>query len=161
MSAPKLRIAFVLLVAACSRTPSSESAGTPTDTAAKAAPSADTIAAAPGIRDTRWNLVALADKALAPADTQRAIPHIILAPDSKQVSGSGGCNRMFGVYELTGANLHFSGVGSTKMACKGGMDTETQFLGSLLHVRTWKIVGQQLELSDSTGAVLARFEAAK
>ena len=160
MSAPKLRIAFVLLVAACSRTPSSESAGTPTDTAAKAAPSADTTAAAPGIRDTRWNLVALGDKPVTPADTSRPA-HIILSPDSKQVSGSGGCNRMFGVYELTGANLRFSGVGSTKMACKGGMDTETQFLGSLLHVRTWKIAAQQLELSDSTGAVLARFEAAK
>ena len=163
MSASPLRIAFVFLVAACSGKPSSETAAsTPTDTAAKAAPAVDTTAAAAAnIRDTRWNLVALGDKAIAPADTQRATPHIILAPDSKQVSGSGGCNRMFGVYELSGDNLRFSGVGATKMACKGNMQTETQFLGSLLHVKTWKVVGQQLELSDSTGAVLARFDAAK
>ena len=161
MPALSLRIAFVLLVAACSRTPSSDTAGTLTDTAAKTAAAADTTATAPNIRDTRWNLVALGDKSLAPADTQRATPHIILAPDSKQVSGSGGCNRMFGVYELTGDNLRFSGIGSTKMACKGSMETETQFLGSLLKVKTWKAAGQQLALSDSTGAVLARFEAAK
>lgn len=164
MSASPLRFAFVFLaVAACSRTPSSETAGgAPTDTAAKAASAADTAAAAaPNIRDTRWNLVALGDKQLAPAVTQRATPHIILAPDSKQVSGSGGCNRMFGVYELNGDKLRFSGVGSTKMACKGGMDTETQFLGALLRVKAWKLSGQQLELSDSTGAVLARFDAAK
>jgi putative lipoprotein len=162
MPGSPLRIAFVFVVAACSGKPSSETSSTPADTATKAAPTADTTAAAsPGIRDTRWNLVALGDKALTPADTQRATPHIILAPDSKQVSGSGGCNRMFGVYELNGNNLRFSGVGSTKMACKGGMQTETQFLGSLLRVKTWKMAGQQLELSDSTGAVLARFEAAK
>lgn len=162
MSATPLRIAFVLLVAACSRTPSSETGGAATDTAATAAPTVDTTAAAsPGIRDTRWNLVALGDKSLAPADTQRATPHIILAPDSKQVSGSGGCNRMFGVYELNGDSIRFSGVGSTKMACSGGMATETQFLGSLLRVKAWKITGQQLELADSTGAMLARFEAAK
>ena len=161
MSASPLRIAFVFLVAACSRTPSSETAGSKTDTTAKAAAAADTTVAMPHIRDTRWNLVALGDRQLAPADTQRATPHIILAPDSKQVSGSGGCNRMFGVYELNGDNLRFSGVGSTKMACKGGMDTESQFLASLLRVKAWKITGQQLELSDSTGAVLARFDAAK
>src|SRR5690349_16384298 len=132
MSASPLRIAFVFLLAACSGKPSSETASTPTDTAAKATPAVDTAApAAPNIRDTRWNLVALGDKALTPADTQRATPHIILAPDSKQVSGSGGCNRMFGVYELNGDKLRFSGVGSTKMACKGSMETETQFLGSL------------------------------
>ena len=163
MSASPLRIGFFVVVAACSSKPSSDTAAsTPTDTAAKAAPTVDTTAAAtPHIRDTRWNLVALGDKQLAPADTQRATPHIILAPDSKQVSGSGGCNRMFGVYELTGDNLRFSGVGSTKMACKGSMATETQFFNSLLHVKSWKITGQQLELSDSTGAVLARFDAAK
>jgi putative lipoprotein len=66
---------------------------------------------------------------------------------------------MFGVYELNGDKLRFSGVGATKMACKGGMDTESQFLSSLLRVKAWKLAGQQLELSDSTGAVLARFEA--
>jgi heat shock protein HslJ len=166
MSASQARLAItifaVAIAVACSRAPSSETPGTPTDTAAKVAPSTDTTtSAAPKIRDTRWNLVALGNKQLAPADTQRATPHIILAPDSKQVSGSGGCNRMFGVYELTGDNLRFSGVGSTKMACKGGMDTETQFLGALLRVKTWKITGQQLELSDSTGALLAKFDAAK
>jgi putative lipoprotein len=164
MPASPCRVAFVFFLAACSGKPSSDTAGgTPTDTAAKVASTTDTTAA-PGtanIRDTRWNLVALGDKPLAPADTQRATPHIILAPDSKQVSGSGGCNRMFGVYELNGEKLRFSGVGSTKMACAAGMDTESQFLGSLLRVRGWKITGQQLELSDSTGAVLARFEAKK
>jgi putative lipoprotein len=156
MSASPLRIAFVFVLAACSGKPNSETASTPTDTAAKTAPAADTTAVA-NIRDTRWNLVALGDKVVTPGDTARAA-YLMLAPDSKQVTGSGGCNRMFGVYELNGSNLRFSGVGSTKMFCQGRMETETQFLSSLLQVRSWKLAGQQLELSDSTGAVLARFE---
>ena len=45
------------------------------------------------------------------------------------------------------------------MACRNGMDTEAAFLPALLHVAKWKIEGQQLTVSDSTGAVLARFEA--
>ena len=156
MSASPLRIAFVCVLAACSGRPNSETASTPTDTATQATPAADTAATA-NIRDTRWNLVALGDKPVAPADTARAA-YLMLAPDSKQVTGSGGCNRMFGVYELNGSDLRFSGVGSTKMFCQGRMETENQFLSSLLHVKSWKLAGQRLELSDSTGAVVARFE---
>lgn len=66
---------------------------------------------------------------------------------------------MFGVYELNGDALRFSGVGSTKMACRDGMDTEATFLAALLRAAKWRVTGQQLELSDSAGAVLARFEA--
>jgi hypothetical protein len=39
------------------------------------------------------------------------------------------------------------------------MDIETAFLAALGKVAKWRVVGQQLELSDSTGMVLARFEA--
>jgi heat shock protein HslJ len=39
------------------------------------------------------------------------------------------------------------------------MDTEAAFLSTLLHVARWRINGQQLAMSDSSGAVLARFEA--
>ena len=136
------------------RQPSTENSESP--------PTRDTTVASttasPDLRSTRWKLVALGDKAVAVADTQRA-PHIILQADSKQLTGSGGCNRMFGVYELNGDALRFSGIGSTKMACPSGMDIETAFLPTLLKVAKWRVVGQQLELSDSTGMVLARFDA--
>ena len=146
---------------ACARQPSSEDTGSPPAAGATASaqpPAATPAAGTPDIRGTDWRLVALGDKPVAAVDTGRA-PRILLQPDSKQVNGSGGCNRMFGVYELNGDALRFSGIGSTKMACKDGMDTETAFLPSLLRVAKWRVTGQQLELSDSTGAVLARFEA--
>ena len=138
----------------CARQPSTENSESPSvgDTTV-----ASTMAS-PDLRSTRWQLVALGDKAVAVADTQRAA-HIILQADSKQLTGSGGCNRMFGGYELNGDAVRFSDVASTKMACPSGMDIETAFLAALGKVAKWRVVGRQLELSDSTGMVLARFEA--
>ena len=148
---------LVVINAACSKPPASE---TVTRSDSTAAPTAvDSAVTSASLRGTDWRLVSLADKPVTPpADTQR-VAHIRFGPDSKTISGSGGCNRLFGVYELNGEALRFSGVGSTKMACKDGMDTETAFLPALLRVKRWKIAGRQLELSDSTGTVLARFEA--
>jgi len=143
-----------LIAIGCARQPSTENSESPPARDTTVAPSA----ASPDLRTTRWQLVALGDKAVAVADTQRA-PHIILQAGSNQVTGSGGCNRMFGVYELNGDALRFSGIGSTKMACPSGTDIETTFLPALLKVAKWRVVGRQLELSDSAGMVLARFDA--
>ena len=144
----------------CSKPPSNEASTPPDTTAAAPKLTTDSSAATAELRGTDWRLVAVGDKPVTIADSARAA-HIILQPNSKQVAGSGGCNRMFGVYELNGDALRFSGVGSTKMACKNGMDTEAAFLPVLLRVKRWKITGQQLELSDSAGVVLARFDARK
>ena len=155
-------VAVLLVVSAmgCSKPPSKE-VSTPSDTAA-AAPkvTTDSTVGAAELRGTNWLLVAVGDKPVTVTDSNRAA-HIILQPNSKQVAGSGGCNRMFGTYELNGDALRFSGVGATKMACKDGMDTEAAFLPVLLRVNRWRISGQQLELSDSAGVVLARFAARK
>jgi heat shock protein HslJ len=161
----RVAVAIACLVVAtggCSRQRQTDAAAqsdtTRSDTSA-ATPASDSGVASTNLRGTDWRLVSLADKAVtSPADSQR-VAHIVLKADAKTISGSGGCNRLFGVYELNGEALRFSGVGSTKMACKDGMDTETAFLPALLRVKRWKIAGRQLELSDSTGTVLARFEA--
>jgi hypothetical protein len=39
------------------------------------------------------------------------------------------------------------------------METEQAFLAALAQVRSWKILGQHLEVFDSSGTLLARFEA--
>ena len=153
-----LLILPVFTVLACSRQPGTDSGATRVDTTASPKVVADSPVASADIRGTDWRLVALGDKPVPAPDSARA-PRILLQRDSKQVAGSGGCNRLFGVYELNGEKLRFSGVGSTKMACKDGMDTEAAFLPALLRVARWRIAAGQLELSDSAGVVLAKFEA--
>ena len=152
-----LAVSVVLAAVGCSSKPGTESSTTPPDSAASPKPAVDSPAASLALRGTDWKLVALGDKPVTPTDTQR-VAHILLQPSSKQIAGSGGCNRMFGVYELNGDALRFSGVGSTKMACKDGMDTESAFFASLLRVAKWRISGQQLELTDAGGVVLAKLE---
>ncbi|MFN6952259.1 MAG: META domain-containing protein [Albidovulum sp.] len=84
-----------------------------------------------------------------------------IAPDGR-VSGSGGCNRIFGAVRIDGQALAFSQMGSTKMACESAvMIQEQQFLAALANVRRWRIDGssRKLILSDAAGAelvVLAR-----
>ena len=152
-----LAVCIVVAGAACSRQAGTD-AGTSRTDSTGLVKTVDSMVASAALRGTDWKLVTLGDKPVTPADTQR-VAHFLLQPDSKQVAGSGGCNRMFGVYELNGDALRFSGVGSTKMACRDGMDTESGFLAALLRVARWRMNGQQLELSDAAGAVLARFEA--
>ena len=143
MAASILAIALV----ACSQRPTPESPNDAQSVSANAAP----------LQGTYWKLTALGTTAVNAPESQRE-PHIVLQADSK-VNGSGGCNRMFGSYELNGEALAFSGVGSTKMACQDAMEIETVFLPALQRVAKYRITGQQLELLDSSGALVARFDA--
>jgi copper homeostasis protein (lipoprotein) len=110
------------------------------------------------LENTYWKLTRLGDTPVMVASRQRE-PHIILNPESRRVSGSGGCNRLVGSYELQGDQLVFSQIAGTMMACLEGSDTEQAFLEALRHVHKWKIMGQHLELFDTAGTLLVRFEA--
>jgi heat shock protein HslJ len=111
------------------------------------------------LRGTYWKLVRLGD---APVEVTagQAEPQLVFASDALQVSGSGGCNRITGGFTLEGNRVHLGPLAGTMMACANGMEQEQRFLNSLNHVERYRISGQQLELLDGSGAVLARFEAA-
>jgi len=47
----------------------------------------------------------------------------------------------------------------TFMACSEGMETERDFTAALEQVRSWKLLGEHLELYDGSSGLLARFEA--
>jgi heat shock protein HslJ len=67
---------------------------------------------------------------------------------------------VLGGYTLKGDAISFGQLAGTMMACVGeGMELEQAFLAALGQVAKWKIAGQHLELADTTGRVLARFEA--
>ena len=75
------------------------------------------------------------------------------------MAGSGGCNRLTGAYQASAGRLSLDGMAGTMMACTEGMETERAFLKTLGEVSGWRIAGQQLELTDEGGAVVACFEA--
>lgn len=148
-------IALGAATIACSPKPSSDgpAAATDTDKGAVAA-----VPSSPSLTGTHWTLVALADREIAAANAARE-PHLTFTADSSRVTGSGGCNRVFGSYAMSGDSLSFTGVASTKMACATGMDIETAFLPALSRVIRWRIVDRHLELTDAAGTLVARFQA--
>jgi heat shock protein HslJ len=110
------------------------------------------------LESTSWKLTGLGDSSVSAPSPQREA-YFLLDPANHRVSGSGGCNRLAGSYELHGKQLKFGQMAGTMMACPEGMDTEQAFLKSLGQVTRWKITGQSLELFDSDGKVLAKFKA--
>jgi len=119
-----------------------------------------------------WKLIRLGDLSVTAASWERE-PHIVLNSESSRVTGSAGCKRLTGSYELKGDELklsHTTGtmmlhgdelrlshMTGTMMACIDGMNTEKAFLQALAEVNTWKIVGERLELFDLDGKLVATF----
>jgi heat shock protein HslJ len=106
-----------------------------------------------------WQLQRLGTEPVAGADHQ-APPFIVFLPQNR-IAGSGGCNRLMGSYTLQGQQLTLAGLGGTRMACAGGMDTEQRFMQLLGSVATWQIRDGRLELADASGVVIAVFTASR
>lgn len=109
------------------------------------------------LRGTTWRLVRLGDRAASTGDPQRD-PYFTIAADGAQVSGHGGCNRMSGPVQINGNRIAVGGLAATRMACPA-LAQETAFFDALERAAAWRVTGQQLELVDSRGTALARFEA--
>jgi heat shock protein HslJ/uncharacterized lipoprotein YbaY len=124
----------------------------------QAAPGESQAEAAVSLENTHWDLTALGDASIA-ANSPQTEAFFVLDPEQRRVSGSGGCNRLTGSYEINGDQLKFGQMAGTMMMCPRGMDTEQAFLKSLELVNKWKITGQSLELLDAVGKVLAQFKA--
>jgi|HubBroStandDraft_6_1064221.scaffolds.fasta_scaffold56113_5 heat shock protein HslJ len=112
-------------------------------------------AAAP-LGKTEWKLVWLANTKIE-SGTPQQMPYIQLDPDTHRVSGSDGCNRLMGGYELEGDHLKFTQMATTRMACIHGNDTEANFSKALDQVREWMISKGKLLLLDADHHVVAKF----
>jgi heat shock protein HslJ len=127
--------------------------------AATGGKTAETQRVHPSVENTGWKLTRLGEESVAVAvASQEKEPHFILNSEDHRVTGSGGCNRLTGSYELNSDQLKFIQMAGTMMACIEGMDTEKAFLDALTQTETWKISGPQLELFDAGGKLLATFE---
>lgn len=111
------------------------------------------------LRGTLWQLIQLDGQRVTPASGQR-MPQLTISADGTQVSGHGGCNRMSGPVEIRGDRISFTQLASTRMACPAGQQLESAFFDALERSARWKVSGDQLELKDSRGRVLARLQAA-
>lgn len=107
---------------------------------------------------TNWKLIELGGAPVAAGPAARQA-NLVLSVDGKSMSGSTGCNRIVGTYELEKDTLRFQPAGLTMMACLDPfMKQEQAFIEALKAASNFRIVGATLELRNAE-RVLARFEA--
>ena len=108
----------------------------------------------------RWTLTEAAGQPVTPTgDAHEA--HLLFFPPSR-LSGSTGCNRLTGTFELTGTGrMTFSPLATTRMMCAEPTtaQTETRIVQALTTVQTYYMTDAALELRDGTSKTVARFRA--
>lgn len=77
-------------------------------------------------------------------------------PDGK-VTGSGGCNRFFGSYSISGNTIKIGPLASTRKGCPGLLEAETAFFATLEAAKSFAQEGDSLVLYDAAGTKLAQF----
>ena len=94
-----------------------------------------------------WNLTEI--EAQSFNISSGSIPHLLFFPGKiNMVSGSTGCNKLKGSFELSNVNLiKFSPLATTKMACIGD-NIESKYLAALSKADNWRIINDQLLLNN-------------
>ena len=110
------------------------------------------------LEGTRWLLVELGGKPVASTDPEEA-PDLEFAAGERKVTGSTGCNRLTGTYEINGAKLKFSPLATTRRFCAAAAATEQAFLAALTATDAYRVSDEQLELIGA-GHVVAKLKAA-
>jgi len=120
---------------------------------------AKTTPALIALRGTKWMLIELDGKAVAPSTAKPA--YLMFDPEGKNYSGSSGCNQLTGKFELDGNSLQLLGGAMTMMACPEPlMKQEQEFNKALTATGSYELTGNVLELLAGK-KVLARFSAAQ
>ena len=108
------------------------------------------------LQSTYWKAVEIAGKPI-PAQPGTREAHLVFQAEGR-MSGSDGCNRIAGSYEVKEDRIAFGQTLGTQMACPGTGEVEQGFRAALKDANRWRIVGDRLELLDASGVRLAAFE---
>ena len=113
------------------------------------------------LSNTYWRIVRLGDEAVTAAPGQRE-PHLLLrgSEDGPSFAATVGCNQHGGQFTVDGSAIAFGPVAATMMACPPPLDELEPKLGAALAAaRSWRILGNTMELFDEVGVPVALFEA--
>ena len=100
--------------------------------------------AAPSQLNDTWALRQLNGKAIDKAQFPRRVPYFEVNLRDNHLTGSTGCNRFSGPFQVTSTTVKIGPLMSTKMACANGMSVETEFLTALQAADTYKLNGKNL-----------------
>lgn len=108
------------------------------------------------LTDRYWELTDLEGEKIRLDPSFPRNVYLCFMSEGHRVTGSAGCNRVMGDFEVNGENLKFGHMASTMMACPN-METETKFLLMLPNVSKFSVHNDHMELRDAEGKELAKF----
>ena len=93
----------------------------------------------------KWVLQSLNGNAVnMPAGIEQ--PYLSIDSTGENVSGYGGCNRVFGTMKVSNDSISFPGLAATRMYCEATQKVENSFLEALNATTTYKINKDELTL---------------
>lgn len=131
--------------------------------AAAAGSACTTVSLDQPIESRTWRLASIDAQPVIPSDDPRQSAQIVFDAGTQRVSGSGGCNRITGSYQRSGAQLKIGPLASTRMACLDAArgQLETRFLAALQATTNYSMAGNELILLDARGQTLAKLDSSK
>jgi heat shock protein HslJ len=154
------KISFVLLISMLLLSTAAAAGCTSNVTPSPNATATTTLLALQLERPT-WILTSLATE----TSMNNTLPNTTITAkfEDGNVTGSSGCNRYFGSYQLNKTQIKIGPIGSTLMFCAdpdGVMTQETSYHLLLLNVTSYAISNNELTLSNSQGTPQLVYEAA-
>ena len=123
---------------------------------------AATEQAAVPLAQTYWRLTEIDGMPMPPTPAGRPEAHLVVLPDEGRITGTGGCNRFIGPYEMVGSDLRVGPIDSGLQLCFDSGLAEGLYLEALRAVEHYRIEGRQLLLTRTDERnkerILLRFE---
>lgn len=105
----------------------------------------------------QWTLVEIMQVPVQTSGSEQDA-HFIFDSRQKTITGTGGCNRIFGSYEIGKKNiLELGEIGSTRMACQDS-PFENKFLEVLKSVRYYQVSAGELLLKNGKKDVILKLQ---
>ena len=105
---------------------------------------------------THWMLVSIGERPVV-QDSRASLSF----NEPGAVAGHGSCNRFAGPVSVTGDQISFGNLASTRMACQPEVDVqEMDYLQALTGANRYRINGSQLEIETDDPSFRLRFEQA-
>jgi heat shock protein HslJ len=108
------------------------------------------------LANTRWVPLRIGTHAVT-VPAQQNEPWIVLEQKTRHVTGSAGCNRFTGSYDVGVETLRIRPLAVTHLMCPD-LGSETALLKALNRTWGYRVAGRRLELLDLHGAVLVELE---
>lgn len=112
------------------------------------------------LADTTWNLASYNNGKGGVQSLIEGTAADITFSEDGTISGTGGCNRLFGSYTAADGIIGFGTIASTAMACpapEGLLAQEAATIAALESAATYSIEGDTLEMRTADGATALRF----